>query len=250
MRLGQKIKQMSLFRQLLFLSALMLLILLLSYLITNMFAKRIIEDKVTDTVNQIFFQVEEKMKSFDADIEGISSFIYYSPTIQEYLSTDDPITRVLANREVLAVFANAMLLKTNIRGVQLFDEEGTYLANLGIGSVEQLPVQTSSIQYSGLVDIDISDPRDSKRVFYTITIPIYKLDNNRIATRFVGMGRFFMDASNFTPILQSAKATESSQVLLLDPDNRLIAAEGNKPGWSLLWISGNGKATRTILSKR
>lgn len=76
-----------------------------------MFAKQIIEDIVTETVNLIFLQVEEKMQSFDTDMEGITNFLFYSPTIQSYLSSDDVLTRVLGSREVLSVFANTISLK-------------------------------------------------------------------------------------------------------------------------------------------
>ncbi len=221
-----KVKQMSLIRQITYLSVAMLIILWLSYLISNQFAKQIIEDKVTKSVNQIFMQVEEKMQSFDTDIEGISNFLFYSPTLQAYLNTEDSLARVLGNKEVLSIFSNTMLLKENIRGIQLYDKNGAYITSLGIGSVQTIPTDSQAIQYSGLIDINISDPRNSRRSFYAVTIPVYKLDSSGIATEYAGAGRFFLDASNFSPILRSAKVTNSSQIMLLDRSNRPIAAEG------------------------
>jgi two-component system sensor histidine kinase YesM len=205
----------------------MLIILLISYVISNLIAKRIIEVKVTESVSRIFLQVEEKMNSFDSDMEGISTFLFYSPTIQAYLSSDDVLTRVLKNQEVLSVFANTISLKENIRGIQLYDKEGKFLASIGSGSKQSVPSPVSSIEYSNLIDTSLSDSRDSKRSFYAITAPIYQLDSNRLVTEFMGIGRFFMDATNFSPILKSAKVTANSQVMLLDRNNMTIASEGN-----------------------
>jgi len=220
-------QQLGLIRQILYLCLLMLAILLVSYVVSNTFAKRIIETKVTESVSQIFHQIEEKMHSFDSDMEGIANFLFYSPTIQAYMSTDDVLTRVLGNQEVLSVFANTVSLKQNIRGIQLFDKEGHYLASLGAGSIQSVPAPIQSIDYSGLIDLPISDPKDSKRSFYAISVPIYELNNSRLASEFAGVGRFFMDASNFSPILNSARITDSSQVMLLDQEHRPIAVEGN-----------------------
>ncbi|MDQ8739051.1 histidine kinase [Paenibacillus sp. LHD-38] len=222
-----RFRKLGLIRQILYLSLLMLVILLVSYVISNMIAKRIIEVKVTESVSRIFLQVEEKMNSFDSDMEGISTFLFYSPTVQAYLASDDALSRILKNQEVLSVFANTISLKENIRGVQLYDKEGKYLASIGIGSEQSVPSTLRSFEYSGLINTALSDPRDSKRSFYAITAPIYQLDSNRLVTDFMGVGRFFMDATNFSPILKSAKVTDNSQVMLLDRDNRTIAAEGS-----------------------
>ena len=84
-------------------------------------AKQIIERKVTDSVNTILLQVNEKMTSFDSDMQGISTFLFYSPTVQTYINAGDILDRVLMNRELLSVFANTMSMKSNIRGIQLDD---------------------------------------------------------------------------------------------------------------------------------
>ncbi|MBD2868627.1 sensor histidine kinase [Paenibacillus arenilitoris] len=221
-----RFRKLSLIRQIVYLSLFMLFILLVSYVISSLIAKRIIEAKVTESVSRIFLQVEEKMNSFDSDMEGISTFLFYSPTVQAYLGSDDVLTRILKNQEVLSVFANTISLKENIRGIQLYDKDGSYMASVGIGSMQSVDAPVESFEYSNLIDIPISDARDSKRSFYAITAPIYKLDSNRLVTGFMGVGRFFMDATNFSPILKSAKVTASSQVMLLDRNNRTIASEG------------------------
>lgn len=249
-----RFRKLSLIRQILYLSLLMLVILLVSYVISNLIAKRIIEVKVTESVSRIFLQVEEKMNSFDSDMEGISTFLFYSPTVQAYLGSDDVLTRILKNQEVLSVFANTISLKENIRGIQLYDKEGKFLASIGDGSKQSVPSEVKSIEYSDLIQTPLSDSRDSKRSFYAITAPIYKLDTNRLVTGFMGIGRFFMDATNFSPILKSAKVTENSQVMLLDRNNKKIASEGNLMKQDSFrvedWVSNNRYIVQTITLPR
>lgn len=215
----------SLIRQIIFLIFLMLITLLCTFVVTNRIAKQIIERKVTDSVGKILLQVQEKMTSFNADMQGISTFLFYSPTIQAYLNDADPLTRVLKNREVNSMFANTISMKENIRGLQLFDENGKLLSRIGEGEDETAaPLQTMT--YSGMMELE----KRPTEHFYTITVPVYGLDNNQIATDYKGTGRYVMDVKNFSAILKRAKITNNSRVLLLDKDNKTIASEGNVIG--------------------
>lgn len=125
-----------------FLVLMMMVILLVSFIITNQIAKRIVERKVTDSVDKILLQAEEKMTSFYTDMSGISISLLYSPTIQTAL-TVDKLTMILMNPEVTSMFANTMSLKENIRGIQLYNNEGAMLATTGkgIGDSAKLPFQ-------------------------------------------------------------------------------------------------------------
>jgi hypothetical protein len=144
-------------------------------------------------VNTILLQINEKMTSFDSDMQGISTFLFYSPTVQTYNNADDILDQVLMNRELLSVFANTMSIKPNIRGIQLYDRNGKLLTRLGEGQDETTaPVQ--KMTYSGSINLDA---RPTKH-FYTI----------------------------FSPILKSAKVTANSRVMLLDRDDHSLSTEG------------------------
>jgi two-component system sensor histidine kinase YesM len=178
-----------------------------------------------DTVDKILLQVQEKLVSFNSDMLGISTFLFYSPTVQNYINADDPLSRVLMNGELLSMFANASSMKANIRGIQLFDQSGALLARLGEGEAETTsPVR--KMTYSGVISLK---DRPSER-FYTISTPVYGLDNNHIATEYKGTGVYVMDTNNFIPILRSAKVTAHSLVMLLDRSNQTIASIGAVPG--------------------
>ena len=136
-----RFRKLSLTKQILFLVLMMLIILLISFVISNKIAERIVERKVTDSVDKILLQVEEKMNSFYGDMEGISTSLLYSPTIQSLLNARDVLSVVLMNDEVTSMFANTMSLKENIRGIRLNNSEGTMVANIGAGIGDS--VQTS-----------------------------------------------------------------------------------------------------------
>jgi two-component system sensor histidine kinase YesM len=216
-----RIRKVSLTKQILYLVIIMLIVLLISFVITNRIAKQIIERKVTESVEQIMFVVDEKMRSFNMDMQGISTFLFYSPTVQNYLHTEDELTRVLEHREILTIFMHATSMKENIRGIQLYHPEGELLARIGEGD-DVIGIESSkALVYSSVLKLDT---RPSEN-FYAITTPIYGIDSNKVVTEMIAIGRFYMDVSNLTPILETAKITKSSQVLLLDSDSNIIARE-------------------------
>ncbi|WP_168735815.1 cache domain-containing sensor histidine kinase [Cohnella fermenti] len=219
--MASRMLQPSLMRQIVFLISLMLVTLLAAFVVTDRVAKQIIERKVTDTVDKIFLQVQEKMSSFHSDMQGISTFLFYSPTVQNYINSEDSLSRVLMNGELLSMFANTSSMKANIRGIELFDQSGKLLARVGEGEDEWTD-SVPKLAYSGRIDLK---NRPTER-FYKIATPVYGLDSNHIATEFKGTGVYVMDANNFIPILRSAKITSGSRVMLLDGEDRTIASEG------------------------
>ena len=143
----ERFRKLSLIKQVLYLILIMLIILLISFIVSNMVAERIIEKKVTDSTGKILLQVEEKMDSFYSDMEGISTSLLYSPTVQTLMSSNDPLSMILMNKEIISVFNNTITLKENIRGIQLFNKDGTMIADIGAGTGEsnQLPVEKHNI---------------------------------------------------------------------------------------------------------
>ncbi|XEC95841.1 sensor histidine kinase [Paenibacillus tarimensis] len=219
-----RFRKLSLFKQIITLTLMMLVILLISFVISNTIAERIIEKKVSDSVNKILLQAGEKVMSFYADMEGISTYLLYIPTVQTFMDLKDDLDIVLMHDEIISVFNKTMTLKENIRGIQLFDKEGKMIASIGAGTGTgryiQPPVETT--KYSGL----LTNPNTSETsAYYTITVPIYDLKSSIIGD-YRGTGVFIMDARNFSNILKSGKITNNSQFLLLDQNNTIMASEG------------------------
>lgn len=217
-----RLHKLSLTRQILYLILMMLVILMISFIVSNTIAKRIIERKVTDSAGKILYQVEEKMVSFYSDMEDISNSMLYSPTIQNLLSTEDILSVILMDNEVRAVFSNTATLKENIRGIQLYNRDGTLAANIGTSTGEAVKLPVPQVEYSGL----LTKPNSGELIpYYSISVPIYNLRSSP-ARDFKGTSMFIMDVNNFSHILKSAKLTSNSRLLLLDQNKKIMASEG------------------------
>lgn len=245
-----RFRKLSLTKQIVSLISIMLVILLISFVISNTIAERIIEKKVTDSVSKIFLQVEEKMTSFYSDMEGIATSLLYSPTVQTFMSSNDPLSMLLMNSEIISVFSNTMTLKENIRGIQLFDEEGTMIASIGAGTGQSVQHPVETTKYSGL----LTNPNtNGVSTYYSITVPIYNLTST-VVRDYRGTSVFVMDVKNYSKILEGGKITKSSRLLLLDQSNKIMASEGNSPNFDAFhlddWKNDNRYIVQTITLPR
>lgn len=148
------------------------------------------------------------------------------------MSSTDTLSMVLMNSEIISVFSNTITLKENIRGIQLFNKEGTLIANIGAGTGESVKYPVESTEYSGVLrnpDLAYTGP------YYTISVPIYNLKSN-IHKEYSGTSVFVMDVNNYNNILKSRKITKNSRLLLLDQQNKIVASEGNSPDFDIFQI--------------
>lgn len=216
-------RTLSLTRQILYLTFIMLIILLISFVISNTIAQRIVESKVTDSAAKLLNQVEDNMESFYTDMERISDSMLYSPTVQTYLGLEDFLSRILMYDAIESVFSNTTALKANIRGIQLYNPEGKKIADSGIGIGETVRLPPPKIEYSGL----LSNPSTGEIMpNYSISVPVYNLEITP-AKEYMGTSIFLMDVGNFRNILNNAKMTANSRLLLLDQNKNIMASDGN-----------------------
>lgn len=216
-------RNLSLTRQILYLILMMLIILLISFVISNTIAKRIVESKVTDSAAKLLNQVEDNMGSFYTDMERISDSMLYSPTVQTYLGLEDFLSRILMYDEIESVFSNTTTLKANIQGIQLYNSEGKMIADSGIGIGETVRLPPPKIEYSGL----LSNPSTGEIMpNYSISVPVYNLEITPVK-EYMGTSVFLMDVGNFRNILNNAKMTANSRLLLLDQNKNIMASDGN-----------------------
>jgi two-component system sensor histidine kinase YesM len=213
----KRFRRISLVKQILYLIFIMLLILLVSFMVSNSIAKGIVERKVTGSTTKILLQVEETMESFYKDMDGISYSLLYSPTIQSYLGTNEILSRILMNQDISAQFSSTLALKENMRGIRIYDTAGTMVASVGKAIEPPVNRQVTDIEYSGILSDKLNGP------YYTIAIPVYNLQNNSLLRDYRGMCLFIMDVSNFSSMLNKSKITPHSRLLLVDLDNKVIA---------------------------
>ncbi|PWW02561.1 two-component system sensor histidine kinase YesM [Paenibacillus cellulosilyticus] len=210
------LNNISLIKKLLYLIVFILIVVLVSFTVSNAVAQRTVEKKVSGSANKIVLQVEETLNSFFTDMDGISYSLLYSPILQSYLSTEDALTKVLMNPEIIAEFTSTLALKENMMGIQLYDKEGVLTASVGKPFAPIAKRTVDEIEYA------LGTPGQTGDTYYTIAVPVYNLQNNRILKDYRGMCVFFMDVNNFTTILSKSKITEHSQLFLTDAENRII----------------------------
>ncbi|WP_169082471.1 sensor histidine kinase [Paenibacillus sp. PL91] len=211
-------RKISLIKQIVYLILIMLIILLISFIVSNSIAKSTVEQKVTESATKIMLQVEETITSFYKDMDGISYSLLYSPTIQSYLGTNEILSRILLNKDISSQFSSTLALKENMRGIQIYDNEGKMIASEG-RAIEPLAVsQVEDIEYSGIMK------NSSGGLYYTIAVPIYNLQNNYVLKDYRGMSLFIMDVTNFDTILSKSKITPNAKLLLLDQTKKVISS--------------------------
>ncbi|HIW33081.1 MAG TPA: histidine kinase [Candidatus Paenibacillus intestinavium] len=212
----ERLQKLSLIQQIMYLILFMLIILLSSFIVSNKIAERTVENKVTESSNKIILQIEETMTSFFKDMDGISYSLLYSPTIQSYLSKDEDLSRILMNKEMLSVFSSTLALKENMMGIQLYDREGQMAASAGQAYSPVLKRKVSDIEYS------VVNPNQLNGTYYTISVPVYNLQNNRVLEDYRGMCVFIMDVMHFKNILSKSKLSQNSKLLLVDQNDQII----------------------------
>ncbi|MCM3443668.1 sensor histidine kinase [Metabacillus halosaccharovorans] len=219
-------RKLNLIQQFLYLMVLMLIIIFTTFVMTDIIVKNIVEKKVVNSMNTILYQIEENMTTFNKDMQGIATFLLYSPTTQEYLEADQ-IDRILMNKEMISVLSKATSFKGNIRGIQIYDNKGNALIGVGEKKEAFITISDSSINYTGLLTSTPYSNDNGHKSVYTIKFPAYQLDNNHHAADFSGILTFHMDAENFRRILINSKLTKNSRILLLDQQGRTIVSEGS-----------------------
>jgi two-component system sensor histidine kinase YesM len=242
-----KFGRFSLTTQYVILTTAMLVILLISFTITDSIVQHIIEKKAEDSASKILLQVEDKILTYYSDLDAISAALLYSPTIQKLISNDNRLERILMDKDIDAVFSNTVMLNEDIKGIQIYNNKGDKVA--GIGEDANVTFfKISNTEYSGLLKVNrhLSESR------YSITIPIFKLDNNVLYDN-IGTCVFVMDTRNFADILDNSLIVENAKLLLLDQMGNIITSEGvianSTPNLKELEKSNNYIIQKMILSR-
>lgn len=217
-----KFGSFSLTKQFVILTTAMLIILLISFTITDSIVQNIIEKKAEDSASKILLHVEDNILTFYSDLDAISAALLYSPTIQKLISNDDVLERILMDKDIDSVFSNTVMLNEDIKGIQIYNNKGDKVAGIGEDAAEAVFKQKmSNTEYSGLLKGNghLSESR------YSITIPIFKLENNVLYDN-IGTCVFVMDTRNFEDILNNSLIVENAKLLLLDQKGNIITREG------------------------
>ena len=221
-----KLKKTSIFRQLSFMGAALMLVLFLAFVISNRQMRMIWKENTLNANRQLLAQVEDKMEEYHQLMTQIASMTSYSPTIYTYFFQDS-VERVISIEDVNTVFSNTILLEQNIAGIYMFGKDMDLIASMGKGTqeVEQtgmVKAMKSKMEYSSLFYFS-----DSNSLYYAIYFPVFNL-NSRLYGQQIGMCVLIMKPDKFQGILEGAQATENTQIYLLDKNNRVLASRGEE----------------------
>lgn len=232
---ARKLKKKSIFRQLSFMGAALMLVLFLAFVISNRQMRMIWKENTLNTNRRLLAQVEDKMEEYHQLMTQIASMTSYSPTIYAYFF-QDPVERVISLEDVNTVFSNTILLEQNIAGIYMFGKEMDLIASMGKGTQEaeqmgMIRTMRSEMEYSSLFYFS-----DSNSPYYAIYFPVFNL-NSRLYGQQMGMCVLIMKPDKFLGILEGAQATENTQIYLLDKNNQVLASKGGQgedyldPAW-------------------
>ena len=130
-RSNMPMKKLSIRRQVAVLAGIIMVLLLVSYMITALSAKQVIRQKTAEANRKLVEQVENSISVFNKDIGKIADSLFYSPTILDFLQTEDLGERIGEYSRVKNVCANTMSLQEGIVGIVLLGKNMEYYGDVG-----------------------------------------------------------------------------------------------------------------------
>lgn len=220
-RSNMPMKKMSIRRQVAVLAGIIMVLLLVSYMITANSAKQVIRQKTADANRKLVEQVENSISVFNKDIGKIADSLFYSPTILDFLQTEDLGERIAEYSRVKNVCANTMSLQEGIVGIVLLGRNMEYYGDVGeYLRPEKLPEKFEGPVYSGK-ELSVVN----KRQLYQIAFPIWDTQS-RQRGKYLGVGIFIMQCKGLKPFLSNSLVTKNARMALLDQEGNVLAGEG------------------------
>lgn len=184
-RSNMPMKKLSIRRQVAVLAGIIMVLLLVSYMITALSAKQVIRQKTAEANRKLVEQVENSISVFNKDIGKIADSLFYSPTILDFLQTEDLGERIGEYSRVKNVCANTMSLQEGIVGIVLLGKNMEYYGDVGeYLRPEKLPGKFEGPVYSGK-ELSVVN----KRQLYQIAFPIWDTQS-RQKGKYLGVGIF------------------------------------------------------------
>lgn len=203
------------------LAGIILGLLLVSYVITAISAKQVIRQKTAEANRKMVEQVENSISVFNKDIEKIANSLFYSPTILDFLETEDLGKRIAEYNKVKNVCGNTMSLQEGIVGVVLLGRDREHYGDVGeYLEPEELPEKFDGAVYSGK-ELSVVN----RRQLYQIAFPIWDTQSRQIG-KYLGVGIFIMECKGLKPFLNNSLVTENAKMALLDKEGNILAGEG------------------------
>lgn len=251
----------SLKRQFLYMIAAIFIVVLFSFCVMLIYIREYSFRSVTANMNHAHEQLVLRLEDYCKDIENTSYSFCYSPTIQEYLRTEDTGIRSTMQLTIRSVFSSTYLLLDDLLEIGIFDKTGNsigrYARNVGTEPLFLEGLPEDYIDISGNKYVFLSPGSDSGVTEYNSFIlfsPIYTLaESSRKLEEHIGVVMMTLDSSYLSSLLLSTAGSDGYYTILADENDHLIAASSQQaadyyrslPSGS----TGSNASNTTVLSK-
>ena len=248
----------SLKRQFLYMIAAIFVVVLFSFCIMLTYIREYSFRSVTANMNHAHGQLVLRLEDYCKDIENTSYSFCYSPTIQEYLRTEDSGIRSTMQLTIRSVFSSTYLLLDDLLEIGIFDKSGhsigRYARSSGAEPLFLKGLPEDFIDISGYKYAFLGPVSDSEFAEYDSLVlfsPIYTLaeSSRRLEDR-IGVVMMTMDSSYLSSLLLSTAGPEGYYTILADENDHLIAASSAQAAdYYRSLPSGSNASATTVLSK-
>lgn len=183
-----------------------------------------------------------RIEAYYKEIENQAYTICYSPTLQEYIQTDNIQSRISSFSKIRSVHSGIYLSLNGLMGIAAYDTNGCYLNSSmeNLFPVESLPEQWANINnytYTGFFEAGSSFC--ASRDCFAFLSPVYELlPYSRLLGKRIGTIVLTFNTDHLNSIVKS-NASIHSHLILTDADGQLICASSNeavsyytKKGWT------------------
>lgn len=189
----------------------------------NRYSLRAASEVTSNLHQQTLLRIEE----YYTAIENQAYVICYSPTIQEYIQTDNIESRISSFSKIKSIHSGMYLSLNGLIGIAAYDTNGLYLNSSmeNLFSIERLPEQWSNISgytYTGIYTSGNSF--GASRDCFAFLSPVYKLvSNTRLLGNRLGTIALTFNIDHLNSIIKS-NSTDQSYLILTDADGQLICS--------------------------
>ena len=167
-------------------------------------------------------QTSSRVESYWNSLYNVSTVFCYSPTTQEYFSSDS-LDRMPDASQLASVFSNTLMLDENILSVYLYDTNNKQISSMG----KQFFIDTEKLHTEKAMEICItSSTSRNGRPYYELIYPVYNLNSLKYKNQ-LGTCVFILDYKTFDDTLQNSQTTENADVFLLDASDRILSSAGD-----------------------
>ena len=182
---------------------------------------RSIRQNTLDMNEKLLAQAQNGILEYLDTLSNITTVFSYSPTTLSYLAGDS-YSRLPDSDDLSEVFSNILLLDGNILNVTLYNTQLQRITAMG----KDIPLPIHSHTMPETPEILPHPLYDGAgHLYYEYLLPVYDLDAPQFKKE-LGLCVFLLEPDGLADTLPGSKATEHTNVLLLDSSDNILSREG------------------------